>query len=69
MNLSVSSIVAGLIFSAVGLWMFRAGKDKGDTRLIVIAVVLMVYSYFTPNPWYDWGIGAGLCGLAYHMWN
>ena len=49
--------------------MLKEGKRKGDVRVIVLGVLLMTYSYVTPNPWFDWGVGAGLCYLAYHIWN
>ena len=69
MDLSISSVMAGLIFSSIGLWMLRRGRVKGDNRIVVIGVLLMGYSYLTPNPWFDWGIGSILCYLAYSIWN
>lgn len=69
LNLSFSSILAGLIFGVIGLWMLRQGKLKGDLRIVVIGVLLMAYGYFTPNPWFDWGVGGVLCYTAYHIWN
>lgn len=69
LNISISSIFAAILFGAVGLWMLREGKRKGDMRVVVIGLLLMTYGYVSPNPWFDWGIGAGLCYLAYHIWN
>lgn len=68
-DFSVSSLIAGLIFGIVGMWMYREGKRRTDNRLIVIAIVLMVYPYFTRGPLADWGVGTALCGYAYYIWN
>ncbi|MBC7419777.1 MAG: hypothetical protein H7328_03525 [Bdellovibrio sp.] len=68
MNFSISSIIAGFIFSVIGFWMLREAKKKSDLRLVVIAILLIAYTYFTPNPYLDWGVGAALCGLAYLIW-
>lgn len=69
LDLSVSSVMASLIFSGIGMWMFRQGKLKSDLRIIVIAVLLMGYTYLTSGPWFDWGIGLALCFGAYQIWN
>ena len=49
--------------------MMREGKKKSDPRIIVIGILLMVYSYLTPNPWFDWGVGSALCFTAYRFWS
>lgn len=69
LSLSVSSVMAGLLFGAIGLWVLRQGKLKADVRIIVIGVLLMGYTYFTPNPWFDWGVGGALCYITYAIWN
>jgi hypothetical protein len=69
MNFSISSIFAGLIFGVIGFWLLREGRKKGNMHIALIGVGLMGYSYFTNNPWADWGIGLGLCYLARHFWN
>ena len=66
MNFSVSSIFANIFFSVIGMWLFREGKKRSNLKLVVIAVLLMTYSYFTANAYWDWGIGAGLCAAAYY---
>lgn len=68
MDFSFSSLMAALVFSAAGLWLFREGKRRLNFRLIFIGMTLMVYSYFTRGPWADWGVGLALCGLAYACW-
>ncbi len=67
-NFSVSGLIAGLIFSTIGLWMLREGKKRADLRIVMLGLVLMIYSYFTPNHWWDWGIGIALCLLAREIW-
>lgn len=69
MQISVSSLIAGILFSSIGLWMLREGRKKFDNRIVVLGVLLMAYSYFTPNPWFDWGVGSALCYAAYSIWN
>lgn len=69
LNITISSLFAGLLFSSIGLWMIREGRHKADNRIVVIGVLLMGYSYFTPNPFFDWGVGIALCLTAYNIWN
>ena len=68
LNFSASSIFAGLIFSTIGLWMWKQAKDKESLELRLIAVALMIYTYFTKGPIADWGIGIALCGWARYKW-
>ncbi|MBC7372287.1 MAG: hypothetical protein H7326_12015 [Bdellovibrionaceae bacterium] len=68
MNISFSSIAAGIVFSGIGLWFFREGKRRDNTRLVIIGIALMVYTYFTSSPWLDWGVGLALCGAAKYYW-
>lgn len=62
-----SSILASIVFSIVGLAVFRLGKRNGHFKLMLIGVALMTYTYFTGNPWVDWLAGFGLTGLSYFM--
>jgi len=66
LNISVSSLIAGLIFGVIGMWLFSQGKKNSNLYFVIIGLVLMVYPYFTKGPLADWGIGAGLCGIAYY---
>ncbi len=66
MNFSVSSLFAGLIFGIIGWYIFKHGRKTANNHFVFIGIVLMIYPYFTKGPLADWGIGAGLCGLAYH---
>ena len=68
-NISVSSLIAGLIFGVIGMWLFRQGRSNSNLYFVFIGLILMVYPYFTKGPLADWGIGCILCGLAYHYKN
>ena len=68
-EISISSMAAGFLFSVIGLWLLKEGRRRAEVRLALIGVTMMGYSYFTSNPAADWGIGLGLCGLAYLCWN
>ena len=67
MNFSVSSLFAGLVFSVIGLYVFRIGKRETDVKLISLGIVLMLYTYFTKTAAQDWIIGAALCGMSYYF--
>jgi hypothetical protein len=69
MNFSTSGIVASLLFGIIGMWMFAKGKKKLNYTLIFTALALMFYPYFTKGPLQDWGVGIGLCLLAYYYWD
>jgi len=65
---SWSAIIAALIFSVIGLWMFRQGKRNGNYKVLIIGIALMFYGYFTPGAWMAWGVGTALCLLAKKLW-
>ena len=67
-DISISGIIAGLLFGVIGMWMFREGKRNSNLKIVVISVLLMIYPYFTSGPKQDWGVGLMLCGLAYFFW-
>lgn len=65
MSFSLSTLLAGFVFGVVGIWLIRTGRREGNFRLPLIGLALIVYPYFSPNVWADWGIGAALSALAY----
>jgi hypothetical protein len=67
-SISISSFMASFVFSVIGIWLFREGKRRSEVRLMLIAMAMMTYTYFTATPLADWGIGLGLCGLTYYLW-
>jgi hypothetical protein len=68
MDFSFSSIIAGLLFSVVGWWAFREGKNRTNIPVTVLGIVLMIYPLFTTDAMSTWLVGAGLCGLIYYFW-
>ena len=46
MNLSITNILAGLIFGAVGFVAFMYGKKQALAKPMVLGVALMAYPYF-----------------------
>lgn len=67
LEISVSSLVASLIFGLIGLYLFRYARRKNSLSLVFVAIVLMCYPLVTSGPWQDWGVGVALCGLAYYL--
>jgi hypothetical protein len=59
------SILAGLLFSTIGIGAFSYGKKLDLWQPRVIGLGLMVYPYFIYNKWLLWGIG---CGLSVMLW-
>lgn len=64
-DLNPYSILAGLIFSMIGLGAFSYGKKLDLWQPKVIGLALMVYPYFIYNKWLLWGIGTGLLVLLW----
>lgn len=65
---STSGVVSGFLFGCVGMWMLGRARKRGDFRLVLISFALMFYPYVTRGPVADWGVGCGLCALAYVFW-
>jgi hypothetical protein len=66
-HFTASQIIASLVFSVVGIYLFRLGKKTLNYPVIFVSLALMIYPAFTHNPLQDWGIGVVLCGLAYYL--
>ena len=69
MDISMSAIMAALIFGVIGMWLFKEGKRRQQYPVLIIGIVMMIYPYFTPNAKWDWVLGFLLSGLAYKLWN
>ena len=69
MGFSISSLMAGFLFSVIGWWAFREGKRRTNIPVVVLGIILMMYTFFTPNAWSTWLVGAALCGLTYYYWD
>ncbi len=60
-----SGVISGILFGVIGMWLLNYARKRTNFRLVAIAFALMFYPYVTNGPLQDWGIGIGLCGLAY----
>ena len=67
-HFSTAAIVCSLLFTVVGIYLFRYGKKQINYPIIFIAVTMMIYPMFTlSSGWFvNLGIGLGLCGAAYY---
>lgn len=64
--MSLSSLLSGVIFGIIGMFLLRDGRKKGSPKLAVIGILLMAFPYFTPGYWLiDWVVGITLCYTAY----
>jgi hypothetical protein len=66
---SVWSLIAGILFGAIGLWIFNEGRKRPNLIWIVIGIAMMVYPLFVSAPLPSWGIGFGLCFAAHQTKN
>lgn len=65
MNFSLGSLLGGLLFSCLGLVVFRFGKARQQLRLAILGLALMVYPYFTPSTAATWLVGSGLTAALF----
>lgn len=66
-HFSASQILASLIFSVIGIYVFRHGKKTLNYPVILTGVVMMIYPLFTSGWLQDWGVGIALCMAAYYF--
>jgi energy-coupling factor transporter transmembrane protein EcfT len=60
MTFNPYSIFLGVVFSGVGFVAWRYGRLKQSARHLLLAIALMLFGYFIPNPWWVLIIGAVL---------
>jgi len=63
---SFTNLIAGLIFSGVGLVAFVYGKKRGSFKPLSIGIALMAYPYFLTSTFWLYTVGIGLCLLLYY---
>lgn len=66
LSISPWTIVGGLIFGLLGIWIFRKARRDGNKKLMWVGVALMAYQLFTLDPIPIWAVGLALSALAYH---
>lgn len=65
MDLSFSSLMAGIFFGLIGLYVFRFGKKNTNVKHIGLGMALMIYPYFISSPLANWLVGVILCVIVY----
>ncbi len=66
MDFDLPNLACSLVFSVIGLGLFRFARKQSDIRRVLVAVTLMGYSYFTPNLAWNLGVGLVLCAAAWY---
>jgi multisubunit Na+/H+ antiporter MnhE subunit len=69
LSFDVPSLIAGLVFGIVGLYVFRRGKKESSMRLVMLGLALMIYPYFVDGATLNWVVGFLLSGASYYYWN
>ena len=59
------NLLAGIIFSMIGLGAFSYGRKLDLWQPRVIGLGLMIYPYFVSNRWLLWGGGTGFLVLLW----
>lgn len=67
MELSFSSVAAGIIFGSFGIYAIKRGKNRSHVLDILVGITLLVYPYFVTNVWLNWGLGVGLLTVVYRF--
>ncbi|MGN6367438.1 MAG: amino acid transport protein [Phycisphaerae bacterium] len=65
MNLSASSLLAGLLISSLGAGIFLYGKSTSKLLPLVVGGAMCLYPFIITAPWLLWTITAALCVLLY----
>ena len=65
--MSTSTLVAGLLFGAVGLGFFTYGKRQKAIVPLFTGLALMAVPYFVSNPYGLVGLGIVLVALPYFV--
>ena len=68
LSFDVPSLIAGLIFGIVGLYVFRRGRKESSMRLVMLGLALMIYPYFVDGAAMNWIVGFVLTGVSYYYW-
>ena len=65
--MSVSTLVWGMIFGAIGVGYFIYGKRQAALVPLVCGIALMVFPYFLSNAWALVLVGAVLMAIPYFV--
>lgn len=65
LGLSMYAVLASLLFSGVGIFYFKRGKETGDMPMLASGIALLVYPYFISDTLYIVVVGAALTALPW----
>lgn len=63
---SISYFIASLVFSLIGLNVFRRAKKSSNQMDYLIGLALMFYPYFISDDFLFYSVGIILCGMSYY---
>ncbi|OGR44470.1 MAG: hypothetical protein A2X35_07090 [Elusimicrobia bacterium GWA2_61_42] len=61
--MSAWGLTASLVFSGIGYFYFKRGRDQNDTTRLGVGIALMVYPYFVTNALHIVLVGAALMAV------
>lgn len=67
LDLSPGSLIAGFLFSVIGIFVFRRAKKNLNYPQLFVSIGLMIYMVFTHTTLQNWLVGLTLTGLAYYL--
>jgi hypothetical protein len=56
MDLSTSSLLSGLLISALGGGLFLFGKKSGKIPYVLVGIAMCIYPYFIPSALLLWAL-------------
>ncbi len=65
MGLSMWGIMASLVFSGIGYFYYKRGREQSDMVKLSCGIAMMLYPYFVSNAFYIVLLGAALMAAPY----
>ena len=63
--MSAANLIGGIFFGGIGFAAFVYGKKIAGIKAMIIGLMLMGYSYFTPNTMVLYAVGILLTGSLF----
>ncbi len=64
-GMTMGGMIASLLFSAIGYFYFKRGRDQNDSVMLGCGIAMMVYPYFVTNALYITLVGAVLMAAPF----
>lgn len=65
MDFDFGTLFFGIVFGLIGFVAWRHGRQNQSGRHMILAIILMVFSYFMPNVWVTLLVGGFLTVLLF----